>query len=269
VSLVFGLASLGCFLWLFANLLWNAEKLVGLGLTDSLFYVALVLLGLFAAVALFLGLDSYAEYQGSILGGSLKLGGPAVIFVLVVIGGFRLPKPSMPFSITVFVNGEGGLADVPLRNLGYVVLDIGADRRRQQIGDKGDAHIEGIPQNFRGQEVNMWVDSDTFESVQPNARYRLSSSSVYMTVRKKNGKISGRIQDQTGKPIKNANVSVRGLATLTNESGWFELEINGAGAAENLEVVVEAVGFAEDREKVLVNSNPVTVVLTRLKTGKR
>src|SRR6266849_1748055 len=73
----------------------NADKLTGLGLTEQLYYLVLVLMGLAAAGFLFGVLPSTATYEGTVLGGTMKLSGAIVGAALVVAGGyFFVPKVS-------------------------------------------------------------------------------------------------------------------------------------------------------------------------------
>ena len=142
-------------------LLWNAERLVSLGLVGNLYYIVLLPLGLATAGFLFGVLRSYARYTGKQFGGTLELGGPIVGFALVVIGGFYLPKPAAEsFDVTVLVRGEKGSHDLVLRNSGMVWMTLGADRRNEKIGDKGQADFKNIPARFRGQEVAISVEAD-------------------------------------------------------------------------------------------------------------
>src|SRR5713101_5029748 len=114
----YALISLVCFLCgvgLLSLMIWKANKLVALGLIGNLYYIVLLPLGLCASAFLFGILRSYARYEGKVLGGALEIGGPAVIFGLVVIGGFFLPSPQIPFSMTVFVHGEQSIDDLVLK----------------------------------------------------------------------------------------------------------------------------------------------------------
>lgn len=98
ISLLFGLSVL-------ALMLFQAERLVRLGLIGNLWYVLLLLIGLAAAVALFALFRSYARYSGKVLDGTLELGGPPVLMLVVVVLGFwRVPAPVAAFDVTVFVH---------------------------------------------------------------------------------------------------------------------------------------------------------------------
>ena len=96
ISLVsFALLTIAGFLGALVLIGWALlypDKLAASGLAGYLYYIALLPLALATASFLFLALQSYADYTGKQFGGTLKLGGPVVVFMLVVIGGFVLPE---------------------------------------------------------------------------------------------------------------------------------------------------------------------------------
>jgi len=241
---------------------WKAEKLTALGLTGNFFYVVLLPLGLAAAGFLFGVLRSYATYRGEHLGGVLQLGGPVVAFALVVIGGFVLVPNLATFPLTVYVHGEGGPQDLVLRNSGYVVLRLGLESRRQAIGEEGQAYFPAIPANFRGQEAPVWIESAEFEEIDAPER-RLTPPSVDVSVRRKSGRVSGRIQDKTGIAISGAEVRIAGLSVETDRAGRFEIAIPGDQMQPELDLDVVAPGFVPARYSVIPNSNEAVLTLTR------
>jgi hypothetical protein len=261
---VISLVSFLCGVGLLLIMLWKVDSLVALGLTGNIYYIVLLPLGLAAAGFLFGVLNSYAYYSGKHFGGVLKLGGPIIAFALVVIGGFFLvPKPDT-FALTVFVHGEGGVHDLALRNSGYVILDLGPDRRREPIGDKGQAYFPSVPPTFRGQEVMVWVDSENYEPVESGKKRKLDSTNLYLPVQKKSGRISGRIQNQDGDPVKGAEIRVVGISVSTDQSGHFEVRIPGKVMGSELDLFAASPGYVAAFYKVVPNSNPLVISLKRL-----
>ena len=258
---ILSLVSFLCGLVLIGLLLWNAEKLVALGLTGNLYYLALLPLGLSAAAFLFGALRSYAHYSGTQFGGALELGGPVVAFLLVVILGFFLPPPASNFLETVFVHGAGGQQDLVLRSTGLVVIDIAGYRRKAPIDQDGAAIFPEIPANFRGQEVPVALDAEDYELVDPHLRLRLTPSSVYVEVRRKRGIINGSVRDDDGKPLAGVSVAVAGIKTLTNESGYFELAIPGDRIQPSMTLTAVAPRFVSWSDAVVSNSNDVMITL--------
>jgi hypothetical protein len=82
-------------------------------------------------------------------------------------------------------------------------------------------------------------------------------------VQKKAGRISGRVQDETGKPISGAAIHVAGLSTTTDLTGHFELAIPGDQLQSELDLDAGASDYSSSRIKVVPNANPVVIPLTR------
>ena len=134
--------------------IFKGNELVALGFSEKVFYVLLIPLGLASGAFLFGAMRSRAVYKGKILSGALELGGPAVLSVLAVIGGFLLVPNTSPFDLTVYVHGSGGKYDLVLKNEGKVMIDLGDDRRVEGINEKGKAHFPEIPVKFWNQPVS-------------------------------------------------------------------------------------------------------------------
>jgi hypothetical protein len=250
-----------CCALLLGVMLWHSDRLVALGLTGKMYYIVLVPLGLSAAGFLFGVLRSYASYRGQQFGGTLELGGPIIAVALVVMGGFKLAPDVAAFPLTVFVHGEGGLQESVLKNSGYVVLDLGPDRRREPIGERGQAYFPAIPANFRGVEVRLSVDAEQYETREADQKQRLDKESLYVTVLKRAGRISGRVQDEHGNPIRDAEIQVADLAGQTNSTGSFGLVVPGDRLERELTLTVVAPGYAPAHYTVVPNANAVVIVL--------
>ncbi len=257
--------SIGCFigfLILVTLELWHADKLAALGMTGNFDYLIRVLLGLTAAASLFGAMRSIGLYRGQVLGGTLELGGPVVAAALVVVGGYLLVPPSAATSpLTIYVHGEAGPQEIVLRSSGHVLLDLGPDRRREPISDRGQAYFAAIPADFRGQEVSVSVESATYETVGPDRKHRLDGNTLYLPVRRKAVRISGRVQDEKGVPLPAVAVTVAGLSATTDVNGRFEFRIPGDRLTEDLTLQAKVSGYSTWRGSVVPNANDVTVIL--------
>jgi hypothetical protein len=242
------------FAWFFLALLGAAmiivfgEKLVGFGLVNQIYYVVLVALGLGAAGALFAATRSKAGALG--------------IFLLVLGAGIYFSPGQKPFGLTVFVHGPGGPQDLILRNQGRVAIDLGPDRRVEQIGEKGSAFFAGIPPDYRGKSIPVSVMADGFARTDGSA-LRLTGESLYVPVRKQGVLLSGVIVDEARDPVPNATVQVAGQTAKTNESGRFELLIPGQLVKEEMTLDVRAEGFVSQTLPVVPNSNEIRLALKK------
>jgi len=260
------LVSFLCGVGLLLLMLAKAERLVALGLAGALYYIVLLPLGLAAAGFLFGVFRSYASYKGKHLGGALELGGPVVAFAMVVLGGFVLVPSTATFALTVYVHGEAGPQDVVLKDSGFVLLDLGPDRRREPIGPQGQVYFPAVPADFRGQEVPVGLESDDFEPAAPVAKARLDGPSVYLPVRKKPGEIVGCVHDDRGNPIPHASVEVAGVSASTNNQGHFKLDIPGDLRKDEMPLQATAPGYQPAQYQAVPNSNEMSVLLTRAVT---
>jgi hypothetical protein len=258
--------SLVCFvtvLGLAALLKWYQNYPPPPGLLGNLFYILLLSLGLAASGFLFGVLRSYERFSGKLLGGVVSLGGPIVIFVLVVIGGFVLTRNVATFAVTVYVRGKASLSGLVLANSGDVVLDLGTDRLTQPIAEGGKAYFPAIPATFRGQEASIGLESDAFELADRQQKYRLGSGNIYLSVQRKSAHFSGRVQDDKWNPIPGAVIDVAGLKTTTDSTGHFQIVIPSDRLRADLDVEVAASNYAPVRLKVVPNAN-VIIQLSRL-----
>jgi len=258
VAFLFGFAILGM-------MVWNAQLLVSLGLTGNFYYVLLLALGLSAAIVLFGVLQSSAIYRGNTGWGRLELGGAIVGCALVVVGGFYLVPNPLPFAITVFVHEEGGTNNLVPKDSGEVVMELGGKVQRQEIGPDGTVDFKDIAPSHRGEAVPLWFESNQFESVHPEQRYALKADAIQLEVRKKTGKISGRVQeaDGDGAPVPNAKVYLGGLSGTTDSGGHFELVIPGDRLRPQMEIEIAANGYELARYPVVPNSEHLVLQLKK------
>ena len=219
VALIFSLGILVLFIFM-------ADDLVSKDLDQMVFYILLLPLGLSAGGFLFGVMRSYATYTGKTMGGSLTLGGPAVIVLLVVVGGFKLVPNTQSFNLTVYVHGPNSKQDLLLKGRGEVIIDLEGDRRKADITELGEAYFKGIPSNFRGQDVPITVEAERVQMANPEKQYTLSKQ-VYVAVEPDNSLagLRGIVMDEEGDFMANVRVSVDNIATQTDENGYFFLEI--------------------------------------------
>jgi hypothetical protein len=171
--------------------------------------------------------------------------------------------PASNFTLTVYVHGQAGLQDLILRSQGAVLLDLGSDRRREPIRDKGQAFFPEIPASFRGQAVNVGLDANGYELADPWPKRSLKNTSLYLSVRKKPGVFKGHVQDEQGRPVVGASITVADLTTIANEHGNFELTVPPERLQDELPLLVLAKGYSPWNGTAVHGSNEIAVTLTR------
>jgi hypothetical protein len=172
------------------------------------------------------------------------------------------------FPMTIFVHGSGGPQDTVLQNSGEVLIDLGGDRQKAAIGDKGQAFFPAIPANFRGQEVLVSVSSDKFESVEANKKYKLDRQAIYLSVRRKAGRLYGLVDSEDPKCLVGVQLQVAGLAVPVNsDSGRFDVSIPGDRLQDELVLDATGPGCTPQHINVVLNSNELRITLHRSPAG--
>ena len=226
-------------------LIVNADRLSRFGLTQQVYYLVLVPMGLAAAGFLFGVLQSSAEWAGEVLGGTLRLSDSIVGAALVVFGGYLfIPKETF-FLRTVYVHGEGGSQDVVLRNSGRVFLKLGPEISSESIGENGQAVFPRIPSDFRGQQVPGWIESEDYET--SNTTVTIAGNNVDLIVKKKikHFTLAGTISDKSGMPLPNVRVSLPEyhLVEMTKNDGRFSFQVT-ADREEMTDLTAEEQGYS-------------------------
>lgn len=242
-------------------MLWRADSLVSLGLIGRFFYLVLIPLGLSSAVFLFGCLKSYAVYKGNALGGVLELGGPVVVFILVLILGFWLNPDSSVFSTTVYVR----LVDAPTQPFvsGRVLLQLGGDPRNVQVSERGAAYFTGIPANFRGDDVAVsLLDAPGYQANQ--STLRLEDGSVNLAVIALPLEFSGYVINDTGQPVEGARIGMAGQSTETDSGGYFRITVQGSSFDAAQSIQITAQGFAPWLGEITAGAGDLKAKLERL-----
>jgi hypothetical protein len=250
-------------------MLSSAPALVRVGLTGHIWYVLLLLLGLFAAITIFALFKSYARYRGQPLEGTLELGGPVVVMLVVIVLGFYLvPAPPPRFDVTVFFHGKEGRQVVILHSHGRASLDLGADKRIEAVGDKGEARFPGIPGDLRDREVELGLDDDTYELVDSPCNIRLGPEVVYAAIEPRRLALVGYIFDEREHPLPQARAVVAAVAAVTDEDGRFELALPADLPEGERTITITVAGYESWTGKVVPGGDPLRVQLSPLSDGR-
>jgi hypothetical protein len=142
--------------------IYQVPRLVQSGSQGQVFYVLLLPWSLSCAAFLFGAMRSYARLTYKHLGGFLELGGPVVLFCLVLVGGFKLVPPAPEtFDLTVRAHSEDGRN--PIITSGKITIDFDANRIPVLIDAKGEANFKSIPTRFKGATLRVLPEFEGYE----------------------------------------------------------------------------------------------------------
>jgi hypothetical protein len=132
----------------------EAPRLAQGGAQSQVYYILLIPWALSCAAFLFGTMRSYARFKHRHLGNALELGGPVVLFCIVLAGGFKLvPQAAGSFELTVRPRGSTD-TDQTLPS-GSITLYMNSVSRTERIGPDGQAHFRDIPASVRGVRVKI------------------------------------------------------------------------------------------------------------------
>lgn len=134
-------------------------KLVESTAQGQVFYLLLISWALVCSGFYFGVMRTYAWLTYKHMGSVLEVGGPLVVGILVVIGGFWLP-PAPPETFDLAVRAFS--ADVPLITSGQVTLDL-PGLPHATIGPDGEANFKGLSAKWRGKLIRVLPKVDGFE----------------------------------------------------------------------------------------------------------
>lgn len=253
-----GLAFLLCIAAV-CGLLFFGNRLENLGIVGNIYYIILIPLGFSAAAFLSGAMKSYARYTSneSLTYGKLTLAGPIVVFALVVVGGFILPKwndteqqfvprfriVSDNVKTSDFVKGTVSLS---LPDQPSIILDL----------FKGEVAFPNIPIKYLHKPAKVSVDIENYEMIDSGdieLSKEVHNIKVARTDLSTNTTVRGTIINQNDQPLTNAVLNFgSGLAKVTtDENGDFEVKIaKPAGEIIRLNIL---------HEGVLLYSNDVTL----------
>lgn len=244
----------------------NAPYLVTWGMVGFVWYLILLFVAACCAISLFYLFDCYADYSGKVMGGTLKMGGPIVFLMVIVFTGIKYaPQATTDFDFTIFLEDQQG--NSPVLNQGTITLTLGADKRTEQVGSKGEVRFINIPAGFRNQPAKVSVQNIHPWALQTPAlqttvaEVTLAGESHTLVIQVKTDIIQGEVLDEELKPVAGAQVRVLEHSVSADENGVFSLSLPASLSTSQRELVISARGYQPRRLRFEFNSGGIQVVL--------
>jgi hypothetical protein len=234
----------------------RVPRLVQNGVQEQVFYLLLIPWALLSATFLFGAMKSYARLTHKHPGTSVELGGPVVLFCLVLVGGFKLVS-STPESFDLAVRAHS--KDVPLITYGQITLDL-PGLPHATIGPDGEANFKGLPAQFKGKPIRALAHVDGYAENWQAPSMNGNVLDVYLEQSQPITLLTGTIvpPPNDGKIIKIVVVGQDGL-TSPDDLGRFKLSVNGkTGDRVRMKIYKNTTLIYDDYE---VLPGPVTLVL--------
>lgn len=210
------------------------NRLSDFGITNKIYYLILIPLGFSSAAFLSGAMKSYSSYssEGSSLPGKLELAGPIVIFLIVVVGGFYVPKlmeESQTFDLKVRILSED--QETSQFDDGSLRLYL-EDKTYSGNIREGEVVFSTIPNEFQNKSARIELQVEGYELVNSDGiKISTEKRAIDLNVKRQEAFrstiVRGSLTDENGYPISNAILNFSsGLATgSTNEIGDFTIQV--------------------------------------------
>lgn len=219
---------------------------------QRIFYLILILFGISASALVFGVMNTYAVLTGKEHNFSLKMAGPGVGVILVVLGGLYLPTKSADKNVTIRLfdwrNNPVLQGDVKIYLKEYV--------RTQSIDNMGQALFTGIPPDIMNNKMKIEVSSpgyatkyfDTLVTNSNPLELTLPLTTVVF--------ISGRVKTAAEMPIKGVEINVDGTRyfTLSITDGSYKLRLEEYTLGDEISMTTSHKDYEDKTISLRINS---------------
>ncbi len=201
-------------------------------ISGTSYFFMLIPLALASAAFLFGALRSHAKYTGKMYGGTLELGGPVVVLLLVVGLGYKFRPQQQSFGFTLNVFSATDTTEVI--NKGNADVFFGTAHWQKNISD-GQAVFSEIPDDYKGKQVTIITSADGFDAKKQTLNVPVNAAAnIYLTKIADSVTIHGLVKDKKGNTIKDAVLVFADgrVKTTSDEYGNFTAALPFKDGAE-------------------------------------
>ena len=240
------LVSLFCVYYYLSHIQGNVSKTVG----QQVFYLILILFGIAASALVFGAMNSYGVLSGQHLDTKFQFAGPVVGVILVVLGGFMLPKGASKESIAVRVVNEN---NAPVTS-GKITFYFAHHTREESINNKGTAVFSDINEDDVSSHVKIDVISDgytrlTFDTVLNNfSPIQLTLKTSWVV------NINGQVTDALDRPIKDVEVMAEGTRFFgkTVNNGTYSIRLSDYSVGDEILLSTSHKDYNDKAKKITI-----------------
>lgn len=174
-------------------------------LKPATYFFLLIPLALMAAAFLFGAMRSHARYSGKVYGGTLELGGPVVLLIIIIYLGykFRPQATAPPFNLTLNVFSNNSSATLVPE--GELHVFYGTAKPKIKIND-GQAVLPEVPPGYRGKPIRILPVVQGFSPAPITDTLPLNSNTldVYLQQEAEAVTVRGIVKNNRGEPVEHA-----------------------------------------------------------------
>jgi hypothetical protein len=223
---------------------------------QRIFYLILILFGISSSALVFGVMNTYAVLTGKEQNVTLKMTGPGVGVILIVLGGLFLPQKSLDKNITIRVFDW---KRNPITQ-GNVKIYLNEYIRSQSIDNMGQALFSGIPSGMIKNKMKIEVSSpgyatksfDTLLTSTKPLELMLPLTTVVF--------ISGKVKTAAEMPIKGVEINVDGTRyyAISITDGSYNLRLEEYTLGDEISITTSHKDFEDKTVSLIINSPQIT-----------
>lgn len=223
---------------------------------QRIFYLILILFGISTSALIFGMMNTYATLTGKPQNLQLKMTGPGVGVILVVLGGLYLPQKSAESNVTIRVFDW---KKNPVTE-GEVKIYLKEYIRSQSIDNMGQALFTGIPSDMMKNKMKIEVSSPGYATKNYDTLIT-SSNPLELTLPLKSIVfISGRVKTAAEMPIKGVEINVDGTRYFTRSltDGSYKLRVEEYTLGDEITITTSHKDYEDKTISLKINSPEIT-----------
>lgn len=219
---------------------------------QRIFYLILIFFGISASAMIFGMMNTYAVLTGKKQDIQLKMTGPGVGVILVVLGGLYLPQQSSEKNVTIrlfdWKKNPVTQGDVKIYLKEYI--------RTQSIDNMGQALFTGIPADMAKNKMKIEVTSpgyatkyfDTLVTISTPLELTLPLTTVVI--------ISGKVKTAAEIPIKGVEINVDGTRyyAISITDGSYKLRLEEYTLGDEITLTTSQKNYEDKTISIRINS---------------
>ncbi len=231
ISVVGFVVSLFC-IYYYLN---HIQGSVSEGVSQKMFYLILILFGIATSALIFGAMNSFGELSGHKMDTKFKFAGPVVGVILIVAGGFYLPKTASKQTLAIRVVDE---RKTPVTE-GKVTLYFLHHTREQAIDKNGTAVFADIDEDDLSGKLKVDVSSDGYARLVVDTSLNGFAPLQLTLVQNRKVRVSGQVTTADDMPIKDVEIMVDGTRFFGRSvsNGTYSFTLAGYTPGEEITLV--------------------------------
>ena len=223
---------------------------------QRIFYMILIFFGISVSAIVFGVMNTYAVLTGKQQNLQLKMTGPGVGVILVVLGGLYLPHNSDESNITIRVFDW---KNNPVTD-GNVKIYLNEYIRTQSIDKMGQALFTEIPSKILKDKIKIEVSSPGYSTKNYDTLIASSSPLALTLPLKSVVFISGRVKTASEMPIKGVELNVDGTRYFTYSltDGSYKLRVEEYTLGDEITITTSHKDYEDKTISLKINAPDIS-----------